>query len=224
MELWSMGACTLCSKEVTRQAVLAAPQFEPLPASDDPGKALLGAQLPVRPPPVPAERPKLQRKSISRVCCGRPGEPLNKVCLLASTDLEGFLPYRLIISEERGLDFASLTTAPDFSLEPSDVVKVQRISHQAWLEDRAFAFLCRTVKARTDLQAFADWSSKDRWHPPYIHLVHIVAREDPDAKGGLPPDCNILVGTQTEALAEELMRSCLLLKKRRALNRQPSRH
>ncbi|CAJ1336602.1 unnamed protein product, partial [Effrenium voratum] len=122
-----------------------------------------------------------------------------------------------------GLDFASLTTAPDFSLEPSDVVKVQRISHQAWLEDRAFAFLCRTVKARTDLQAFADWSSKDRWHPPYIHLVHIVAREDPDAKGGLPPDCNILVGTQTEALAEELMRSCLLLKKRRALNRQPSR-
>mmetsp|Transcript_37201 Transcript_37201/g.58809 ORF Transcript_37201/g.58809 Transcript_37201/m.58809 type:complete len:225 (+) Transcript_37201:51-725(+) len=209
-----MTCCSLCSEIEEGSSSLVASSF--LPPEDTP-QAILGTQMPEKPLPALPETvaPKIQRRIFSRSCCGRPGEPLNKVCLLVSSDLEGFLPYKLIISEDKGFNFTSLSPAPDFLLEPAHLIKVQRITFEAWEGDRSFGLLCRTVEARRDLSVAPDWTIEDRIRPPYIHLVHIVAM-DSESKG-LPPDLTILVGVQTEALAEELMRSCLLLKKRQAL-------
>ncbi|CAK9073533.1 unnamed protein product [Durusdinium trenchii] len=206
----------LCSNNEGATSSLISVAF--MPPNDAQNEVNLGTHIPEKPlPALPETAPKITRPTFSRACCGRPGEPLNKVCLLVSTDLEGFLPYRLIISEERGFDFASLSPAPDFCLEPAHVVKVQRISLDAWQQDRSFGLLCRTVEARSGLKVSLDWSVQDRVRPPYVHLVQILAREKEEKHPGHCSDFIIVVGVQTEALAEELLRSCLLLKKRRAL-------
>eukprot|EP00439_Symbiodinium_sp_Y106_P076607 s1483_g15.t1 len=202
---------------------LVAPQFSPLPGaeSDLKGKALLGATLPEYPLPAVPEAVFQATKPLgaSRATCGRPGEPPNKVCLLVSSDLEGFLPYRLLISEEKGLDFASLTPCPDFALDPPDIVQVQRLPWEAWRDDRPFSELRRRIEARRDLQSTGEWSLQDRLWPPYFHLIHLLARDETSTEGSLPKlvDSSVLIGVQSEALAEELVRSCRVLKKRRAL-------
>ncbi|CAE7430164.1 UGP1 [Symbiodinium sp. CCMP2592] len=202
---------------------LVAPQFSPLPRaeSDLKGKALLGATLPEYPLPAVPEAVCQATKPLgaSRATCGRPGEPPNKVCLLVSSDLEGFLPYRLLISEEKGLDFASLTPCPDFALDPPDIVQVQRLPWEAWRDDRPFSELRRRIEARRDLQSTGEWSLQDRLWPPYFHLIHLLARDETSTEGSLPKlvDSSVLIGVQSEALAEELVRSCRVLKKRRAL-------
>ncbi|OLP88568.1 UTP--glucose-1-phosphate uridylyltransferase [Symbiodinium microadriaticum] len=202
---------------------LVAPQFSPLPRaeSDMKGKALLGATLPQYPLPAVPEAVFQAAKPLgaSRATCGRPGEPPNKVCLLVSSDLEGFLPYRLLISEEKGLDFASLTPCPDFALDPPDIVQVQRLPWEAWRDDRPFSELRRRIESRRDLQSTGEWSLQDRLWPPYFHLIHLLARDETSTEGSPPKlvDSSVLIGVQSEALAEELVRSCRVLKKRRAL-------
>ncbi|CAE7395922.1 UGP1, partial [Symbiodinium microadriaticum] len=217
--------CTqLCvQEEVPSNVALVAPQFSPLPRaeSDMKGKALLGATLPQYPLPAVPEAVFQAAKPLgaSRATCGRPGEPPNKVCLLVSSDLEGFLPYRLLISEEKGLDFASLTPCPDFALDPPDIVQVQRLPWEAWRDDRPFSELRRRIESRRDLQSTGEWSLQDRLWPPYFHLIHLLARDETSTEGSPPKlvDSSVLIGVQSEALAEELVRSCRVLKKRRAL-------
>ncbi|CAE7526271.1 UGP1 [Symbiodinium natans] len=165
---------------VALQAPLVAPQFFPLPGPDVDlkGKAILGATLPDHPLPAVPEAVFQPGKQVaaSRATCGRPGEPPNQVCLLVSNDLEGFLPYRLLVSEAKGLAFASATPAPDFSLDPADIIQVQRLPREAWQDDRPFSELRRRIEARKDLQSSADWSVQDRLWPPYFHLIHLMAR------------------------------------------------
>eukprot|EP00930_Biecheleria_cincta_P080817 TRINITY_DN6928_c0_g1_i2.p1 TRINITY_DN6928_c0_g1~~TRINITY_DN6928_c0_g1_i2.p1 ORF type:complete len:258 (-),score=38.49 TRINITY_DN6928_c0_g1_i2:111-884(-) len=206
--------------------------FQPLPAAAavSAGKAMLGARLPIRPrPAIPdalLQEPESngQIDSAHGVTCGRPGEPLNKVCLLLSNDLEGFLPYTLIISEEIGLEFTSLTPAPRFVVDPGDIVKASQIGYDALLQDRSFSKLCRSISARYELQAASmGWSLEDRVRPPYIHTVHLVIRQEQalsgsEGGGSQPTELTLLVAVQTEPLAEELAKSCILLRKRRALS------
>eukprot|EP00441_Pelagodinium_beii_P007037 CAMPEP_0197693580 /NCGR_PEP_ID=MMETSP1338-20131121/112703_1 /TAXON_ID=43686 ORGANISM="Pelagodinium beii, Strain RCC1491" /NCGR_SAMPLE_ID=MMETSP1338 /ASSEMBLY_ACC=CAM_ASM_000754 /LENGTH=244 /DNA_ID=CAMNT_0043276345 /DNA_START=31 /DNA_END=761 /DNA_ORIENTATION=+ len=200
--------------------------FEPLPPKelDARGKALLGAKLPDRPRAAISdtllqdEQPEDDLDSRRGIDCGRPGDPLNKVCLLLSHDFEGFLPYTLIISEEVGLEFSSLTTsAPDFVVDPGNIVKADRLSYDALRQDRSVGRLCRTIAMRPDLQGSATWSLEDRVHPPFIHTVHLLVRQ-----GAQPAGLTMLVAVQTEPLADELVKSCLLLRKRRALRAHES--
>ncbi|CAE7906671.1 UGP1, partial [Symbiodinium necroappetens] len=181
------------------QRALVAPQFSPLPRaeSDMKGKALLGATLPQYPLPAVPEAVFQAAKPLgaSRATCGRPGEPPNKVCLLVSSDLEGFLPYRLLISEEKGLDFASLTPCPDFALDPPDIVQVQRLPWEAWRDDRPFSELRRRIESRRDLQSTGEWSLQDRLWPPYFHLIHLLARDETSTEGSPPKlvDSSVLI-------------------------------
>eukprot|EP00930_Biecheleria_cincta_P080818 TRINITY_DN6928_c0_g1_i4.p1 TRINITY_DN6928_c0_g1~~TRINITY_DN6928_c0_g1_i4.p1 ORF type:complete len:242 (-),score=35.21 TRINITY_DN6928_c0_g1_i4:111-836(-) len=190
--------------------------FQPLPAAAavSAGKAMLGARLPIRPrPAIPdalLQEPESngQIDSAHGVTCGRPG----------------FLPYTLIISEEIGLEFTSLTPAPRFVVDPGDIVKASQIGYDALLQDRSFSKLCRSISARYELQAASmGWSLEDRVRPPYIHTVHLVIRQEQalsgsEGGGSQPTELTLLVAVQTEPLAEELAKSCILLRKRRALS------
>eukprot|EP00933_Yihiella_yeosuensis_P022937 TRINITY_DN17950_c0_g3_i1.p1 TRINITY_DN17950_c0_g3~~TRINITY_DN17950_c0_g3_i1.p1 ORF type:complete len:312 (+),score=46.02 TRINITY_DN17950_c0_g3_i1:121-936(+) len=201
----------------------------PLPAKTDAaaGKAMVATPIPRKPPlarlPVQPAALWSGLGTEGNVSCGRPGEPLNKVCLLASNDLEGFLPYTLVISEEVGLQFTSLSMSPDFSLDPVHILAASRVGYNHYLEDRCFGELCRRISARTDVVQSPNFSFEERLKPPYIHLVQLTVRTEAPSivsqQGPQEPPVIMLVAVQTNPLAEELVKSCCLLRKRRALKR-----
>jgi len=159
----------------------------------------------------------------------RPGEPVNKVFVQFSNDLEGFLPYTLVISEEQGLEFTSLSTSPDFALDPLGIIKADRIGYNALMRDAFFINLSRSIMSRPELQSrglgVAQMSAshvasavnsapnlEDRVRPPYVSVVQLSVRRTL-VEGG---QVLVFKAVQSEPLAEELVRSCYQLKKRRA--------
>jgi len=190
---------------------------------------VVGTEVPKRPPAgkVHGVPPSLagssSRYSTSRYpTCARPGEPVNQVFVQFSNDLEGFLPYTLVISEEHGLEFTSLAPTPDFVLDPLIIMKVIRVPYDALMEDTYFINLSKSVLARpgkissaTSPQPFAvsgGIPEQERVRPPYYSVVQLSVRRT-ILEGGL---VLVFIAVQSEPLAEELVRSCNQLKKRRA--------
>merc|ERR1712232_904690 len=113
----------------------------PTPEIGQAAQVLLGTTMPRKPPAekvhgVPPRVPgSSSRYSTSRYpTCARPGEPVNQVFVQFSNDLEGFLPYTLVISEEHGLEFTSLSQSPDFRLNPLHIMKVHLVSYETLMQ------------------------------------------------------------------------------------------
>ncbi|CAE8618898.1 unnamed protein product [Polarella glacialis] len=210
----------------TGEATLFALSFEPPPSAESAlaVKDMLGTRVPAKPSRArPATSPTQggyeATSPASSVSCGRPGEPLNKVCLLLSSDLEGFLPYTLVISEELGLAFTSLTPAATFVLDPGSILKEGRLGHEDFLRDHFWNHLCRTIGSRPELsRGPPPVSLEERVRPPYVHLVLMWVRSESESEGTTSSTTVImLLAVQSAALADELAKSVRILRKRRAL-------
>lgn len=219
----------------------------PPPDSRKDVETLLGHFVPPRPPKLvagglahgqrdPHKDARLESGAspcMEAPSCARPGEPPNKVFVQFSNDLEGFLPYTLLISEEHGLEFSSLSASPDFSLDPLNFIDVSRVQYDALMHDAFFLSLSRSIHARPDLQnpevglaqhpgAFeaSDWRLRpqleERVRPPYRAMVQLSVRRAV-AEGG---QVLVFMAVQSEPLAEELTNSCRKLRKRRAARAQ----
>lgn len=208
--------------------------YMPPPAPDGVGavKALLGTQLPTKPmatqewaPPLTRPSPTLCSSTSSRQGGGRQKDPVNKVYVQFSNDLEGFLPYTLVISEEQGLEFTSCSISPDFTLDPLNIIKADRVSYDTLMNDSFFVSLFKSIQKRPELEATVAAQAngkqtpfgppanlEERTHPPYMSLVQLCVRR-PLFEGG---QVIVFIAVQSEPLAEELVRSCHALKKRRA--------
>lgn len=206
----------------------------PPPESTDLLEAMLGTQLPQKPKSwaTGAYNCGLQAglSSSSRASagptCARPGEPVNKVYVLLSNDLEGFLPYALVISEEAGLEFSSLTANPDFMLPPHRITRITRLSQAELHRDAFFASLSRSVLQRPELwpgrqvrglhvdSTCMPPTLEERVRPPYTHIVQLNVRRE-SAEGG---QVLVFIATQSDGLAAELVRSCNQLRRRRGVS------
>eukprot|EP00928_Gymnodinium_smaydae_P086806 TRINITY_DN71229_c0_g1_i1.p1 TRINITY_DN71229_c0_g1~~TRINITY_DN71229_c0_g1_i1.p1 ORF type:complete len:369 (-),score=31.96 TRINITY_DN71229_c0_g1_i1:131-1129(-) len=197
-------------------------------------QVLLGTEMPRKPPADKVHGlPNMavytsSRYSTSRYpSCARPGEPVNQVFVMFSNDLEGFLPYTLVISEEHGLEFSSLTTSPDFAMNPVNIMKLSLVSYDDLMRDAFFVSHSKSVLARPQGGAATpprpstpptpgaggDASERERIRPPYYSVVQLSLRR-PAAEGG---HVVAFIAVQSEPLAEELVRSCNQLRKRRML-------
>jgi len=198
-------------------------------------EALLGTPMPARPrvawnnrdgtPPVPWRSPPSQSSRntgrSSAPSYARPGEPVNKVYVQFSNDLEGFLPYTLVISEAQGLEFTSLGSSPDFTLDPLNIMKVSRIDFDTLMKDSFFTSLSKSIHQRISIGGISDadrsaWPThpvEERVRPPYRAIVQLSVRRT------LLDGCQVIVfiAVQSDPLAEELVQSCHKLKKRRAM-------
>mmetsp|Transcript_106934 Transcript_106934/g.284532 ORF Transcript_106934/g.284532 Transcript_106934/m.284532 type:complete len:329 (-) Transcript_106934:12-998(-) len=209
--------------------------YQPPPGAEslDGLDALLGTQLPVKPLSrsaalLPSSQSPLTYSATSRSSagpsCARAGEPVNKVYVQFSNDLEGFLPYTLVISEAMGLEFTSLSSSPDFTMDPLNILKADRVSYEDLMEDPFFVSLSKHILGRSEAlphtaQQSAASSTKstarsvERVRPPYASMVQLSVRRTL-LEGG---QVLVFIAVQTELLAEELLRSCHRLKKRRAV-------
>lgn len=221
--------------------------YQPPPpsASRQDVENLLGHFVPPRPPKLVASCDRASKSPVpdsgsargAAPSCARPGEPPNKVYVLFSNDLEGFLPYTLLISEEQGLEFTSLSVSPDFTLDPLSFIEVTRVQYDALMQDNFFLSLARSVLARPELQLSqsdanlspiaglgsldAEWKQpqmrlEERARPPYRSLVQLNVRRAL-VEGG---QVLVFIAVQSEPLAEELTHSCRKLRKRRAARSQ----
>merc|ERR1711920_375716 len=142
---------------------------------------------------------------------------------MGSNDLEGFLPYTLVVSEEMGLEFAALSRSPDFSLNPLNVFQIQKLDYEELMHDAFFASLSRRVLERPELWPGGKLPAplppvlprmlEERVRPPYLSLVQVSVRR-PILEGG---QVVVFIAVQCDALASELMRTCNQLRKRRAV-------
>lgn len=207
--------------------------YTPLPPPDstDVLEGLLGTRLPQKPrswATGAAQGVPLGMSTSSRTdggpSCARPGEPVNKVYVQFSNDLEGFLPYMLVISEELGLEFCSLSLNPDFSLNPLNVMRLNKVSYEELMHDSFFASLSKSVLERPELWpggAVVPMTAEqpqalprmleERVRPPYVALVQLSIRR-PILEGG---QVIVFIAVQSEGLATELIRSCDQLRRRR---------
>lgn len=198
-------------------------------------EALLGTPLPARPrssvsssAPAPWHSPPYRSESSTRtpprsqvVSWARPGEPVNKVYVQFSNDLEGFLPYTLVISEAQGLEFTSLCASPDFTLDPLNILKVSRVDFDILMRDAFFVSLSKSIHHRivgSDNLPDADnkWPPhllEEKLRPPYRSIVQLSVRRTIHEGGQVL----VFIAVQSEPLAEELVGSCHKLKKRRAV-------
>jgi len=221
------------SGEFATQSLLSLSYVPPPPAdSRQDVNALLGSHfVPPRPPKLVLGDTSSQREvpaGAEPISCARPGEPPNKVYVQFSNDLEGFLPYTLLISEEQGLEFASLSASPDFSLDPLNFIEVSRVRYDALMHDAFFLSLSRSIRARPDLQhsedglahqsgssEASDWRLRmqleERVRPPYKSMVQLSVRRAL-VEGG---QVLVFIAVQSEPLAEELANSCRKLRKGR---------
>jgi hypothetical protein len=155
---------------------------------------------------------------------------VNKVYVQFSNDLEGFLPYTLVISEAQGLEFTSLGSNPDFTLDPLNIMKVSRVDFDALMKDAFFSSLSKSIHQRisagdvntADRGAWPTHPLEERVRPPYRAIVQLSVRRT------LLDGCQVIVfiTVQSDPLAEELVQSCHKLKKRRAMrapNDDPAR-
>jgi len=157
---------------------------------------------------------------------GRPGEPVNKVFVQYSNDLEGFLPYTLVISEEHGLEFFSLSGHPDFLIEPLNVLVSTVVDYDTVMQDSFFSNLARNIMDRSDLRSQEleeSASSKvsqaraqmyeERIQPPYKPMVQLSIRRTAFEGGQVL----VFIAVQTDVLAMELVRGIKQLRRRRAV-------
>lgn len=172
------------------------------------------------------------------VSYGRPGEPMNKVFVQLSTDLEGFLPYTLVISAESGLEFFSLSAYPDFVVDPSRVIHASMVEYDSLMADSFFAALSRAVRAKANGcpqpgdgpeanpanngAACGGQEMEERWRPPYKPMVQMGLRQSL-AEGGGQDGGQVLafVAVQTEYLAREMLRGAQLSRRLRATGGAP---
>lgn len=147
---------------------------------------------------------------------------MNKVYVQFSNDLEGFLPYTLVISEAQGLEFTSLCASPDFTFDPLNIIKVSRVDFDILMRDAFFVSLSKSIHQRivgasdTDLLAAKDFpphALEEKIRPPYQSIVQLSVRRTVHEGGQVL----IFIAVQSEPLAEELVGSCHKLKKRRAV-------
>lgn len=219
----------------------------PPPEYGKDAEALLGTPMPARPrascssgssagtpsapwrsPPSQSSRPGGRSSAPS---WARPGEPVNKVYVQFSNDLEGFLPYTLVISEAQGLEYTSLCSSPDFTLDPLNIMKVSRLDFDKLMEDSFFTSLSKSIRQRIatggvvgplERSSWPPHPLEERVRPPYRAIVQLSVRRT------LFDGCQVLVfiAVQSDPLAEELVQSCHKLKKRRAMrvpNDDPAR-
>jgi len=152
---------------------------------------------------------------------------VNKVYVQFSNDLEGFLPYTLVISEEQGLEFTSLSSSPDFNLNPLNVIRTIRVSYDELMQDAFFTSLGKSVLERPELWPGASVPQgasssagfvlpnglEERVRPPYLSLVQLSVRRT-ILEGG---QVLVFIAVQSDGLAAELIRSCDQLRRRRAV-------
>mmetsp|Transcript_10365 Transcript_10365/g.36449 ORF Transcript_10365/g.36449 Transcript_10365/m.36449 type:complete len:308 (+) Transcript_10365:66-989(+) len=158
---------------------------------------------------------------------GRPGEPVNKVYVQYSNDLEGFLPYTLVISEDNGLEFFSLSGHPDFVADPLNVLQASLLDYDILMEDVFFSSLAKSITARTDLKeqeqskpvgkdaGRPEVNFEERVQPPYKPMVQLNLRRTA-LEGG---QVLVFIAVQTDHLAAELIRGIKQLRRRRAVPR-----
>jgi len=206
---------------------LTALSYTPPPPADsqDGLEELLGMALPTLPPvraagtlpspQVPASSSSTSRRHTGR-SSGRPGEPVNKVYVQFSCDLMGFLPYTLVISEEQGLEFASLSESPDFMLDPLHILGAERVGYNELFQDAFFRSLSRSIHSRqeaTRQAGTAHRSNEERARPPYQSVVQLSLRRTAFEGGQVL----VFIAVQSEMLADELLNSCRRLRKLRAI-------
>lgn len=184
---------------------------------------MLGTPLPQKPEVMDTglRPPPPMTAAVRGKCHGRPGEPINKVYVQFSNDLEGFLPYTLVISEDAGLEFKSLVATPDFQIDPLNVLKAMRIEYERLIEDAFFQSLASSITSRPDLQdtrgerGAVEHPLAERARPPYTPMVQLSVRRT-IYEGG---QVLVFIAVQSELLASELVRSCEQLRRRRAILR-----
>lgn len=177
---------------------------------------VLGVKVP-RPPHewVPTV-PVRAISSSSRECTpmptpvGRADEPQNKVYVQFSDDFEGFLPYLLLITEEQGLMFTSLSPSPDFVLDPLQFITVARIEYDALVQDSFFVNLSRSILGRKRM--LGQKAVQDCNQPPYPALVQVLLWRKGEQVGG---QVLIFIAVQNDPLANDLVRGCHQLKKKK---------
>lgn len=214
------GHCDeLGGKEVPRCEQIVGLSYTPPPPweAEYATRAMLGTSLPDKPvrlstglygsSPVSGSQFATGGKSY-----GRPGEPVNKVFVQYSNDLEGFLPYTLVISEENGLEFFSLSSHPDFVVDPLNILDVGLLDYDQLREDVFFGSLARSIRARVDLQVQdAEVVFEERIQPPYRPLVKLSIRRTA-LEGG---QVLAFISVQTDHLASELVRGIKQLRRRK---------
>jgi len=213
----------------------------PPPDAAEAAESLLGTKLPQRPKswatgaghggttsghwPLGSST---SRSDLEQQSCARPGEPVNKVYVQFSNDLEGFLPYTLVISEEMGLEFNSLSHHPDCALNPLNVIRINKLSYEDLMQDAFFTSLSKSVLARPELWPGGKFPAspphvlarnlEERVRPPYHFLVQLSVRR-PLLEGG---QVIVFIAVQCDALGSELIRSCEQLRRRRAFRPRPA--
>lgn len=191
-------------------------------SDEDEIRELLGAHLPQKPEVLATALPRLRcppSSGQSSRSYGRPGEPVNKVYVQFSNDLEGFLPYTLVISDETGLEFRAISGHPDFKIDPLNVLKASRIDYDTLMGDAFFASLSKSISGRTVQAADAaaggvvQVNAEERVRPPYEAMVQLSIRRTV-LEGS---QVLVFIAVQSDRLATELVRSCEQLRRRRAI-------
>lgn len=147
----------------------------------------------------------------------RPGEPQNKVYVQFCDNFEGFLPYLLLITEEHGLMFTSLSHAADFSMDPINFLQVFRVEYDALMKDSFFSNLSRSIREHKSRLLHNQQSVlEDCVRPPYPSLVQCQIRQT--SKGGSNIGrILVFISVQNDPLANDLVRGCHALKKKRVI-------
>lgn len=148
----------------------------------------------------------------------RPNEPQNKVYVQFCNTFEGFLPYLLLITEEHGLMFTSLSHAADFCLDPINFLQVFRVEYDILMKDSFFANLSRSIWEHKSRQG------RDRLvpvleecvRPPYPSLVQAQVRQTNRAGSNIGKSL-VFIAVQNDPLANDLVRGCHALKKKRII-------
>jgi len=137
-----------------------------------------------------------------------------------SNDLEGFLPYTLVISDELGLEFKPVGGQhTEVKLDPLNVMKATRLDWESVFEDPVFAQQLKEVSERpgrglTDVNSLkADVVEAERARPPYDAVVRLGVRRTV-LEGG---QVLVYIAVQSDRLGVELIRSCEQLRRRRAI-------
>lgn len=147
----------------------------------------------------------------------RPDEPQNKVYVQFCDNFEGFLPYLLLITEEHGLVFTSLSHASDFSLDPINFLQVYRVEYDVLIKDSFFSNLSRIIwEHKSRLLRNQKAALEDCVRPPYPSLVQAQVRQNSRGHGNTGRQL-VFISVQNDPLANDLVRGCHALKKKRII-------
>lgn len=211
-----------CAQVEPQNSVAEGLSYAPPPGHKE--RSGLGTSVPKVPHdwvPTAPSKPKQpwQQMATPTPTPSRPDEPQNKVYVQFSNNFEGFMPYLLLITEEQGLMFTSLSShSADFTLDPLSFITVQRIDYDGLMKDAFFQNLSKGVLARKSLQRFPSANNESAMletciRPPYPALVQVEVRRPFQAGKVL-----VFIAVQNEPLANDLVRGCQALKKKRVVD------